>query len=110
MSTLRLDRFEAKWGILERELSRPSYHAILGALGSLYDLIDVLRDTLQICPACGHEWRRHDPEDGMCDAHSDEEGVFGACRCGRESAFTAAANARLSKLALSDEVPAAGTT
>jgi hypothetical protein len=52
------------------------------------------------CPHCGHEWRRHDPEDGRCDAHSAEQGVFGPCRCGRDVAFTAVANARLSRAAL----------
>lgn len=52
------------------------------------------------CPLCEHEWRRHDPEDGMCDAHSSEDGVLGPCRCGREIEFQRAANARLSKEAL----------
>jgi hypothetical protein len=52
------------------------------------------------CPICGHEWRQHDPDDGACDAHSDEEGVFGPCRCGRDVAFTAAGNAARSRAAL----------
>jgi hypothetical protein len=59
----------------------------------------------EACPACGHEWRRHDPEDGRCDAHSAEPGIFGPCRCGRDVAFTAAANARLSRGALAARSP-----
>lgn len=30
-----------------------------------------------VCPLCEHEWSRHDPEDGMCDA-----GPY--CKCGRD--------------------------
>ena len=52
------------------------------------------------CPTCGHEWRRHDPDDGRCGAHSSESGVFGPCRCGRDVQFTATANARHSREAL----------
>jgi hypothetical protein len=39
------------------------------------------------CPLCFHEWTRHDPEDGKCDAHSDEPGIIGPCRCGRSKGF-----------------------
>lgn len=52
------------------------------------------------CAACGHEWQQHDPADGRCDSFSDEPGYIGVCRCGREVAFTAEANARLSRAAL----------
>lgn len=39
-----------------------------------------LQKEATICPLCRHEWRRHDPEDGCCDAGSD---VFpGPCPCG----------------------------
>ena len=34
------------------------------------------------CPLCNHEWRRHDPEDGRCDCHS--ETIIGPCQCGRD--------------------------
>lgn len=56
-----------------------------------------LHKKSEFCPICGHEWRRHDPEDGMCDAPSNEEGVFSACRCGREIEFQQKMNARLSR-------------
>jgi hypothetical protein len=26
-----------------------------------------------MCPCCGHEWRRYDPGDGRCDALQDED-------------------------------------
>jgi len=29
------------------------------------------------CPLCDHEWSRHDPEDGKCDAGPP-------CKCGRD--------------------------
>lgn len=58
----------------------------------------VSRETC--CPVCGHEWSRHDPDDGRCDAHSDEYDVLGPCRCGRDLTFTTARNAVLSKAAL----------
>jgi hypothetical protein len=70
--------------------------------------LDRVRDARgddEACPACSHEWRRHDPVDGRCDAHSAESGVFGPCRCGRDVAFTAAANARLSQGALDARSP-----
>lgn len=56
-----------------------------------------------LCPVCGHEWSRHDPEDGECDAHSDEPGIFGPCRCGRDLGFTRIRNAELSHAALGDD-------
>jgi hypothetical protein len=49
------------------------------------------------CPICTHEWRRHDPEDGKCDAGSDD---FGECPCGRDAAYHRVRNAALSKAAL----------
>lgn len=33
------------------------------------------------CQLCGHLWRKHDPEDGECDAHATAEGH---CPCGRD--------------------------
>ena len=39
------------------------------------------------CPLCEHEWSRHDPEDGRCDAHTALRGGFGPCPCGRDLAF-----------------------
>lgn len=50
------------------------------------------------CPLCGHEWRRHDPEDGCCDAHSDEK--LGVCECGRDMAWMHGKIAALSRAAL----------
>ena len=36
------------------------------------------------CPECGHLWRQHDPEDGLCDSHA-EVGI-GQCPCtGRQA-------------------------
>jgi hypothetical protein len=39
-----------------------------------------------ICATCGHEWSRHDPEDGTCDAPCVTEHWSGACPCGRRNA------------------------
>src|SRR4051794_14021267 len=50
------------------------------------------------CPLCGHEWRRHDPEDGCCDAHSNER--LGVCECGRDMAWMHHKIAALSRAAL----------
>lgn len=50
------------------------------------------------CPICGHAWRRHDPEDGMCDAG-------GNCRCGRDIEFHQERIAALSRTALAGEGP-----
>lgn len=49
-----------------------------------------------LCP-CGHEWRRHDPEDGMCDAPEPEPAAgrpAAACKCGVDIAFHRRLNAR----------------
>ncbi len=54
------------------------------------------------CLLCGHAWRRHDPADGMCDAHSDEADVLGPCRCGRDLAFMQERIAALSHHALTE--------
>jgi hypothetical protein len=80
------------------------------AMREYLDALKVEMERLKTsCSACGHEWRRHDPVDGRCDAHSAEPGVFGPCRCGRDVAFTAASNARLSTEALGDGVPISGS-
>src|SRR4051794_36888 len=55
---------------------------------------------LGACPLCGHEWRRHDPEDGCCDAPHPTEA--GACPCGRDLAFWCAYNAAKSTAQLLD--------
>ena len=55
---------------------------------------DQLRER---CPVCTHEWRRHDPEDGKCDAGTDD---LGECPCGRDIAFHRVRNAALSLAAL----------
>jgi hypothetical protein len=52
------------------------------------------------CQLCGHEWRRHDPEDGKCDApHLTEAGV---CWCGRDADQWRAMNAAASRAALAE--------
>lgn len=62
------------------------------------------------CPLCGHAWRRHDPEDGCCDAHSDEPGIFGPCECGRDVVWMQRKIAALSRAALAEGEPATETT
>jgi hypothetical protein len=63
-----------------------SLHAAENSLRIAYaeqDAAVARADRLRVeCPLCGHAWRRHDPEDGLCDAHSDKG--IGACKCGRE--------------------------
>ena len=59
-----------------------------------------LRET---CLICGHLWRRHDPEDGMCDAPAD--GELGACKCGRDIAWMRYKISKLSHRALTDGRP-----
>jgi len=59
--------------------------------------LDVLADR---CPLCGHEWCRHDPDDGCCDMAS-AEGI-GVCKCGRDLAWMNGKVADLSRAALSD--------
>ena len=34
-------------------------------------------EAVSECPFCQHDWRRHDPEDGKCDAGPP-------CQCGRD--------------------------
>jgi len=58
------------------------------------------------CPLCGHAWKRHDPEDGCCDAHAEEG--FGACPCGRNRLWMAGRIAHLSKLFLLRDADARG--
>lgn len=41
------------------------------------ELEDQLATAKELCPLCGHAWRRHDPEDGRCDAGP-------LCSCGRD--------------------------
>ena len=53
------------------------------------------------CPLCDHEWRRHDPEDGMCDCH--DETAIGPCRCGRDLAWVQERIAAMSSAALAPE-------
>ena len=50
------------------------------------------------CPFCTHAWRRHDPEDGMCDA--PKEGGWSVCPCGRDGDWMRAQSAALSRAAL----------
>jgi hypothetical protein len=47
-----------------------------------------LKDRKGVCPTCGHEWDRHDPDDGTCDAPR-ADGGFGVCPCGRNQDSTA---------------------
>lgn len=54
-----------------------------------------------VCPLCGHLWRQHDPEDGMCDSHS-VEGI-GVCECGRDLAWMQGKIATLSRARLGGE-------
>ena len=53
------------------------------------------------CPLCDHEWRRHDPEDGRCDCHS--ETIIGPCQCGRDLAWMQERIAAMSCAALAPE-------
>lgn len=47
--------------------------------------VEAERDAaLALCPLCRHEWSRHDPADGMCDAHTNEPDQLGVCLCGRD--------------------------
>lgn len=57
--------------------------------------------TDPVCPLCAHEWRRHDPDDGCCDAHAEEG--FGACPCGRNRPWMVGRIAHLSRLFLMSE-------
>ena len=53
------------------------------------------------CPLCNHEWRRHDPEDGRCDCHS--ETTLGPCQCGRDIVWMQERIAAMSLAALAPE-------
>jgi hypothetical protein len=55
------------------------------------------------CPFCGHEWSRHDPDDGMCDSHTSELHRIGVCQCGRDLAWMQEKIAKLSRSALKSE-------
>jgi len=56
-----------------------------------------MTDTL--CAACGHAHRRHDPEDGNCEAHADVG--LGRCPC---NVFVAPEDARSELLRLRHEL------
>ena len=59
------------------------------------------------CPVCGHEWCRHDPADGRCDAASEDPLRDGAvCPCGRDLAWMQARIAELSRRALAKDTEA----
>lgn len=75
----------------ERDEKAESFHAA----------VVLLNQTQDNCPLCGHEWSRHDPEDGMCDAHSKEG--LGVCECGRDVAWMQGKIAELSRAALDPE-------
>jgi len=53
-------------------------------------------DLLDCCPLCGHEWRRHDPADGKCDAGP-------TCKCGRDLEWMQARIAELSTAQLREQ-------
>jgi hypothetical protein len=57
-----------------------------------------VRELESACPLCAHDWSRHDPEDGCCDAHSNES--IGVCECGRDMAWMHRKTAALSRAAL----------
>ena len=59
------------------------------------------------CPLCNHEWRRHDPEDGRCDCHS--ETIIGPCQCGRDIVWMQERIAAMSLAALAPERTGEGT-
>ena len=50
------------------------------------------------CALCGHEWRRHDPANGCCDAPAIT--AHGVCPCGRDMAWMRERSAGLSRGAL----------
>ena len=58
-----------------------------------------LHITDPICPLCGHQWKQHDPEDGLCDAHAEEG--FNACPCGRNRLWMAGRIAHIARSFLS---------
>jgi hypothetical protein len=66
---------------------------------ALLQQVEEAEVALRSCPLCGHEWSRHDPADGCCDAHSDER--LGVCGCGRDMAWMHLKIAALSQAALS---------
>lgn len=53
------------------------------------------------CPICGHEWKRHDPEDGQCDCPATDG--LDACKCGRSLTWMSAVIADLSRKAMQRE-------
>ena len=54
-----------------------------------------------VCPLCLHSWRRHDPENGCCDAHSSTD--LGPCECGRDLGWMQSKIALLSRAELEAE-------
>jgi hypothetical protein len=84
-------------GFTIREL-RESIHSRGRAVAALPDLLDEIEGT-KPCPLCFHEWRRHDPEDGRCDAPANGN-VLGPCPCGRDIAWIQARIASLARMEL----------
>ena len=90
-------RLEARVQELERE--KEATDATLKAVSE--DLVVTRQE--ETCLICGQLWRRHDPEDGMCDAPAD--GELGACKCGRDIAWMRYKISKLSHRALTDGRP-----
>lgn len=65
-----------------------------------------LREGDEKCLICGHEWYRHDPEDGCCDAPMtpwvgfEKKALAGPCLCGRDLYFMQRRIGQLSRSAL----------
>lgn len=89
-----LNAIDTDYGNEEGEQAR------CGGLVALDSLAAALREADGTCAVCGHGWRQHDPEDGRCDAHSEEPGIFGPCECGRDLAWMNTKIAGLSRAAL----------
>lgn len=73
--------------------------AVSGSDAPATDKPDVQADMDAVCPLCSHAWRRHDPEDGKCDAPGHKTG---ACHCGRDLGWMRDMIASQSRAALSD--------
>jgi hypothetical protein len=78
----------------DKEYTRHVFEGHVGATAGS----DAESFYVPVCPLCGHEWRRHDPEDGECDAFSTE--IIGVCQCGRDLAWMRGKIAALSTAAL----------
>lgn len=73
---------------------------------SIWGINEPLQRKLESeCPLCGHEWRRHDPEDGCCDAPGGVALSVAVCQCGRDMAWMHSRVAALSRAALEAGVP-----